>query len=81
MKTFIIIADANCNRTDLEDIEGVHYNNLDEFRESAEYKRLKEWGNLNIMPLYEFTTDWNDTDDDATYLDIKSTFISYILVG
>lgn len=78
MKIYMIVADVDCDRTNLESIEGNHYKSLDEFRESEEYKYIKSRGNFNVMPLYEFTTDWNDTDDDGTYLDIHSSFISYI---
>lgn len=81
MKPYIIVASMRSyDRPTLEKVENDSFNNIEEV-----YKRLKELDPQvkempSIVPLYEFTTDWNDTDDSGKYVSPMDTFISYVYI-
>lgn len=82
-KIYIVIASADSlifDRPYLESIEGQTYASIDNFYSQAENIDANARESLTLMELSEFTTDWNDTDDDGTYLSIEDTFISYIYI-
>lgn len=68
------------DRTDLEWIEGNAYKSVDDVL--ADLKRLNPLATKmpTIYPLYEFTSDWNDTDGSRRILSISGTWISYVLI-
>lgn len=69
------------DRTDLESIEGNIYKSEDEVL--ADLKRINPLATEmpTIYPLYEFTTDWNDTDGICeSILNMCDTWISYVLI-
>lgn len=68
------------DRKDLEDIEGETYKSVDEVL--ADLKRINPSATKmpTIYPLYEFTTDWNDTDGSRRILSIRGTWLSYVFI-
>lgn len=69
------------DRPYLESIEGMKFKTKDAFYEELEKFDYNARNKVDILPLFEFTQDWNDTDDENKYLSIEDTFIGFIYIG
>lgn len=84
MEVYITVVNAGeltFDRPYIESLEGMKFKSTDAF-----YEELKKIDNnakekVHIFPLFEFTQNWNDTDDEDKYLSIEDTFIGYIYIG
>lgn len=74
------VCDSGFGREDLEYIEGNLYDNLDDAKDFLKAtKPSADISSVSFVELHEFTKDWNDTDDDGSYLpNVMETFIGYI---
>ena len=84
MTPYIVIAklcDNGFYREHLEAIEGQTFDNLDDAKKALQDLSpdscLKS---VSWLTLGEFTTDWNDTDNEGEYLNIMDSFIGYIFI-
>lgn len=84
MEVYITIVKADeltFDRPYLECLEGLKFKSTDAFYEVLERVDANARNKVQIIPLYEFTQNWNDTDDEDKYLSIEDTFIGYIYIG
>lgn len=69
------------DRTKAERLEGTTYSSLEELKRTLANDGVDYIG---IQPLYEFTTDWNDNDNDDTPSDLffalMELFITYVTI-
>lgn len=84
MEAYITIVNADeltFDRPYLESLEGMKFKTKDAFYKELEQFDTNARNKVQILPLYEFTQDWNDTDDEDKYLSIEDTFIGFIYIG
>ena len=58
------------NRADLERIEGMDFNSIQAIRDTIK--------GVSCYTLTDFMVACNDTDDDASYIDISENWIGYV---
>lgn len=75
---FIIKAEIDCDRPNVESLEGRKFKTISDLYNDEDFKELKRNGKVLVQSISEFTKDWNDTDDSDDYLRVFDYFICYI---
>lgn len=82
-KTYILFVGTDAFREDVEYIEGNTFLSKKDFDENEFVKKIKSMASLSLIPIYEFTTMWNDSDGEANYLNneqILEHWLGYVYI-
>lgn len=86
MEAYVILCDVDNNgiisRQDLENMEAMVFTSVNSVKiYLRDFFGEEAVTATRILPISEFTTDWNDTDDGYAYVNPKGTWIGYVYIA
>lgn len=80
-KVYIVKAEIDCDRIETENLEGHTFSSVEDFWGNEDVKEMMKHGEVLLEEISNFTTDWNDTDDEDDFLRPYNYFIAWVFIG